>query len=985
MVTVNVNPAIALQAGTYTGQIVFTSGSNTITIPVVLTIINPGQVTFDTLPGQIAFSMATNAPSGPPSQTIQIRNAATSGSLAWTVTASTADGGSWLVPGSTTGTAPSFLTIAMVKANLPNGGATAGNFIGMLRFQSGAIYVTIPVNVNVYDDTFPQINPLSFTKVFGGANPLPQVITLGATLATNNFNVALSTFTSTGGNWLSLSGPACSGYCGTTPQNITVLVTPAVNLPVGTYTGQILITSGGQSQTVPVTLAVAAATSPVFDNMPGQLSFFVAKGATSIPGQFVDVRNAGQGTLNWALVTTTADGGNWLSTSAVAGTAPSGPIAVNVSVANLPYGGLIAGTFVGQLLFESAGSYVSVPVSVVVDDIVFEQITPLSFSKISGGANPLSQTLTIAATGAGFNYSASTYTANGGNWLSLSGNSCSGYCGGTPQIMSVIVTPAADLAAGTYTGEVIINAGRLGMSVPVTLTVRPQGTPVLDNLPGQISFSLKTQSGSPPAQTVQIRNAGTGSLDWTVGITTSDNGNWLSVDSASGTAPSSVSVSVNAANLPNGGLIAGTFTGSLTFRTSNGSTSVPVSVIVGPSVFVQLPALAFLKTFGSTTNPNPQAFTVSSTGTNFSYSVVATAANGGNWLSLSGNACSGGCGTTPNSSSAVINSDPSLAPGKYTGQIVVYTNAMAMTIPVTLTIVGQPSPSKVGVYFNTVWAVDANGNGTWDGPPGDKYFAYSAGPGDIAVVGDWTGDGHAKAGVYRNGFWVLDINGNGVYDPGVDKFFAFGGNVGEIPVVGDWNGDGRTKVGVYYKGFWTLDYNGNDQWDGATIDRFAAFGGNPGETPVLGDWNGDKRTKIGIFLNGTWQLDYNGNGQWDGPALDRNYNYTALSTDKPVVGDWTGTGTSKIGVNRNGFWILDLNGNGVYEAGVDTFYAFGGNVGEVPIVGDWTGDGKSKIGVYLHGFWLLDYNGNGQWDGPSTDRLAAIGGNTGEQLVIGKW
>ena len=310
----------------------------------------------------------------------------------------------------------------------------------------------------------------------------------------------------------------------------------------------------------------------------------------------MDVRNAGQGTLNWALATITADGGNWLSTSVVAGTAPSGPIGVNVSVANLPYGGLIAGTFVGQLLFESPGGYVSVPVSVVVDDIVFEQITPLNFSKLYGGANPLPQTLTIAATGVGFNYSASTYTANGGNWLSLDGNSCSGYCGGTPQIMSVVVSPAADLPVGTYTSEVIINAGRLGMSVPVTLNVRPPSVPVLDNLPGQISFSLKTQTGSPAPQTVQIRNAGAGSLDWRVEITTSDNGNWLSVNTASGTAPSLVTVSVNAANLPNGGLVAGTFTGGLTFRTSTGSFSVPVSVIVGTSVFVQLPALSFSKT-----------------------------------------------------------------------------------------------------------------------------------------------------------------------------------------------------------------------------------------------------------------------------------------------------------------------------------------------------------------------------------------------------
>lgn len=301
-------------------------------------------------------------------------------------------------------------------------------------------------------------------------------------------------------------------------------------------------------------------------------------------------------------------------------------------------------------------------------------------------------------------------------------------------------------------------------------------------------------------------------------------------------------------------------------------------------------------------------------------------------------------------------------------------------------------PAKIGVFQSGAWALDANGNGQWDGAAGgDKYFAFQAGAGDVAVVGDWTGDGHAKAGIYHNGYWLLDMNNNGVWDgPVVDRFIALGGSgPGEIPVVGDWNGDGRAKVGFYYRGFWGLDYNGNGQWDGpAGGDRFIALGGNPGEVPVVGDWNGDGRTKIGIFVNGMWALDYNGNGVWDGPySGDKYYAFSAGPGDKPVVGDWNGTRTAKIGVYHNGFWLLDVNGNGQWDGpGTDSFIALGGNPGETPIVGDWNGDGRCKVGFYTNGFWALDYNGNGRWDGPSGgDRFAALGGAPNEQPVVGKW
>ena len=71
-------------------------------------------------------------------------------------------------------------------------------------------------------------------------------------------------------------------------------------------------------------------------------------------------------------------------------------------------------------------------------------------------------------------------------------------------------------------------------------------------------------------------------------------------------------------------------------------------------------------------------------------------------------------------------------------------------------------------------------------------------PGDLPVVGDWTGDGISKLGVYRNGTFYLDTNNNHVLDA-ADKVIELG-RPGDKPVAGDWDGDGVDKVGVYEDG-----------------------------------------------------------------------------------------------------------------------------------------------------------------------------------------
>jgi subtilisin family serine protease len=248
---------------------------------------------------------------------------------------------------------------------------------------------------------------------------------------------------------------------------------------------------------------------------------------------------------------------------------------------------------------------------------------------------------------------------------------------------------------------------------------------------------------------------------------------------------------------------------------------------------------------------------------------------------------------------------------------------------------------------------------------------------DIPVVGVWNGYGRSKIGVYWDGSWYLDANDDGVWQDDLDTYYAdFGrGLTNAFPVVGDWNGTGvKRQIGVYWNGSWYLDMNGNGAWDGPSTDRYYPdFGrGLTGAIPVVGDWNGNGRSKVGVYWNGSWYLDYNGNGAWDGPIIDRYYADfgRGLAGAIPVVGDWSGTGVVRIGVFWNGNWYFDINGNGAWDGpSTDRYYPdFGRSLtGAIPVVGDWLGTGVVRIGVFWNGSWYLDLNGNGVWNGSSID------------------
>jgi hypothetical protein len=399
---------------------------------------------------------------------VEIRNAGT-GTLSWTATPTTFDGGNWLTVSAPSGTAPAMVTVNVVTANLPNAGLVAGLFTGQVLFLSNNSSVTVPISVSVGGNTFLQTNGISFTMPQAGNNPLPQTLT-AVGLGSGTGYVA-TYYTGNGGAWMTATP---SGNCCGTPRVETVNVSAPTGMAAGRYTGELILDGTTSPQVVPVTLTVGAPNTSFFDNVQGQMSFF-SNVNTTPASQSMQLRNFIGNGLPWTLATMTADAGNWLNVSVNNGTTPS-TITVSIDITKLPNQGLVAGQFTGQLLFQSATSSVTVPVSVQLGTNIFAQSGILNFSMPYGGSNPLTQNLTVSGLGTSVGFTATATAGNGGDWLSISpfGNCC-----GTPRAITYTVNGKPGnvfVPAGVHTGQAVFNGTTAALTVPVILSV--SGTPV---------------------------------------------------------------------------------------------------------------------------------------------------------------------------------------------------------------------------------------------------------------------------------------------------------------------------------------------------------------------------------------------------------------------------------------------------------------------------------------------------------------------------
>ena len=146
--------------------------------------------------------------------------------------------------------------------------------------------------------------------------------------------------------------------------------------------------------------------------------------------------------------------------------------------------------------------------------------------------------------------------------------------GGAPVSLSVSAWSTQSITAQLppdLTGLLTISVLSTTGNDSITALVQPGQTITASQT--SLQYTAGLGGSNPAAQSIDITNTGTGTLAWTA-TATADTGSWLSVSPSSGTAPSTLSVAVNAA-----GLTAGTYQGTVKI-TSAGSSNSPLTIAV---------------------------------------------------------------------------------------------------------------------------------------------------------------------------------------------------------------------------------------------------------------------------------------------------------------------------------------------------------------------------------------------------------------------
>jgi hypothetical protein len=294
-----------------------------------------------------------------------------------------------------------------------------------------------------------------------------------------------------------------SAASGTTSSAIQVGA--SINgLAAGNYSGHVFISAAGVTNSpmsVTVTLVVTAAPKSLVV-APSAMSFSAVAGGSAPAAQSLTI---GENPAGAVAFTVSADQA-WMTLSAASGTTSS---AIQVG-ANI--NGLAAGNYTGHVIISAAGVTNS-PMSVTVTLAVTASPTSslvsfqsaLAFSGQMGGAAPAAQGLTIVASPSAFLPVTTTVDQS---WITVIGGT------GTTKAMMQISVSTSGMAAGNYSGHVIVSspgAPNSPLSIPVTLAITTAQASTLTVSPTSVAFG-NINLGNNNTKSVTLTNSGTGNV-----------------------------------------------------------------------------------------------------------------------------------------------------------------------------------------------------------------------------------------------------------------------------------------------------------------------------------------------------------------------------------------------------------------------------------------------------------------------------------------
>jgi uncharacterized protein (TIGR03437 family) len=638
-VAVTPNPSSAgLVAGTYSTNVVITSGNMTVSVPVQLIAATHPLLQLST--GSLSFAGQFGSTTPPASQTVQVTAVGT-GSTSQPFTFSSNE--PWLTATTSgvfsdngSGTTPATLSVEVNPTGLPVGTSTGTILITPSNGDnySEAITVTFSVTAAAALEAGP--TNLLFSYETGLTPPPAQQVFVTSTGQPLTFTISPSVTPASNcpTNWLTATASSLTASA-SAPALLTVSVNTTGMTP-GLCSGSIALNytaPGGSTAAVNigVTVAISAAMQPeLVVSLP--VTATSGFGLETVPldtgpyARIVTLTSTDMTTpVTWAASVNVP----WLAVSGPAGPGleQSGVTPSNLEVEVFPNVETIPGTYNGTLTITSTSipNYqllVPIVLTITPNVTVMAAPTPLTFSEAQGGPTPAAQTVTLTSTGGSASFDASIQYSQGSGWLQVSPGS-----GAASGPVQVSIQPNT-LSQGTYNATImlsLIGATVPSITIPVMLTVGPPQT--ISATPTSLNFTYQIGGAAPAGQTIAVSSTG-GAVAFTVGTSVTPPAmGWLSTNVTSGTTPQNVTVTVTPT-----GLTAGTYTGSVTISAPTVSSTpitVPVTLVVSAAAtpaatavenaasFIAGPISAgeIVSIFGSNLGPStPASFTVNSSG-----------------------------------------------------------------------------------------------------------------------------------------------------------------------------------------------------------------------------------------------------------------------------------------------------------------------------------------------------------------------------------
>ncbi len=693
---VSVNQSLTgLTAGSYDGQINIQSSAGSFSIPVHLTVTSAPTLSVSPT-GTLNFFYQFGGGANPPRQTLTLTSS--TGSVPFTVSSTASAPGTWLVLNPQGSSATNSAGTSSVSVDINPQNLSPGTYSGTITIGSQvAPNIVIPVNLLVSTNPLLQVNTssLTYNGSAGGNVPFTSQVTVTSSGSSLSFN-AVANSGSAPTTWLSVN--PTSGQTGTGTGTLTIKADPS-NLPAGTYTGTVNLTSNGAANSPTITVTMTLSNSLLITAAPPALIFNFQTTQGTPLAQTINLTSNGV-PQSFTVAATTTNCGNWLSAVAQNFQTPG---SITVSVAT-QQGGFAAGTpCTGTITVTPTSSGLTpltIPVTLNVSNAALLNVSPTYVPiTVQAGQDPSSlPSISLVSTDPISPISYNTAVGPGASWLFVGQGSI------TPSLLAYQIS-SRFLSPGNYTGTIAItptSAGALPVTVTIALSVQSASSIV--PTPTSLTFAQAQGAGAPASQTIHLTSGGAGGLlNYSFSSTTSSGAsNWLSVSSPSGqttgATPGDIVVTVNGSTLQQG-----TYDGIITVvapSANNTPVQIPVRLVVSAAQALTLSAssLGFNYQIGATSNPSDQTLTITSTGGTAPFTVTKSVLQpvGGSWLTVTPTSGStsliNGLFTAP----VTVSVNPAgLAAGTYNGAVTISSPiaSQPITVTVTLTIAGAPIPN----------------------------------------------------------------------------------------------------------------------------------------------------------------------------------------------------------------------------------------------------------------------------------------------------